>query len=292
MNRIFTFFIILFLSLSCQKKESVSFDLASFNSLHLSETLRFQDMRKINKEAYVHPKNTWLTIFRTEIGDKRFCLNYKTPYEKKGVLELRQSDGACDHYKGELVSRLEKINQLVVYFKNEEQRVHGIGIIPPFELVLSFYENDKQRLIKIPMMQIEDKRILSRYSLGLKEKRIRGLSFRKNTRSEIFKMSGLYSEKKAIICHKVNKKCQDETPNECSKCPYGSYEVVDFNCKQGGSKYCAPSFCGTRGEPACARGFEFTGTKRKDLCFSGSPAGYCQPGLKTYCDENKILVCL
>lgn len=94
------------------------------------------------------------------------------------------------------------------------------------------------------------------------------------------------------LCHGVNSNCQDVVGYRCENCPEGFYEVVDFNCPQGGSKYCGVDNCGKKNEPACPRGYKILGSKLKSLCFDGSPAGLCGPGLETFCNEDNILICI
>ncbi len=246
----------------------------------------------LNKAFITKPPNTWVTLARFEVGQVRFCLTYKVPYDNNGVIELRESGGACDHYSGSRIAYLDEVKDVKIFYTTKALHFDGLGGASAYSFYLTYSRNNKKEKIEVPLIEIKGERDFKRYGNVGREKFLSGVSFRKDPKKIFSEISGKYIEDKAQLCHKVSKNCIDTTPNECSKCPNGWYEVVDYNCKQGGTKYCAPSFCGEKGEPACVRGYEFTGTNRDDLCIQGSPAGYCRPGLNTYCDDNKILVCL
>lgn len=246
----------------------------------------------LNKSFVTKPQNTWVTLARFEVGQSRYCLTYKVPYEETGVIELRESGGACDHYSGSLVSSVQGVKNVKIYYTQQPQHFDGIGAATAFTFYLTYLKGDKTEKVEVPLVEITGQRDLKRYGSVSREKYIRGVSLRKSPKKINLTISGKYIEDKAIVCHKVAKNCVDTTPNECDQCPNGWYEVVDYNCKQGGTKFCAPNYCGEKGEPACVRGYEFTGTNRDDLCVQGSPAGYCRPGLNTYCDDDKVLICL
>ena len=105
------------------------------------------------------------------------------------------------------------------------------------------------------------------------------------------KLGDRYSKGDLEICFQQNETCGNKGPDTCQQCKYGWYSIVDFNCPNGGSRICGQSNCGNRGEPACPRGKDFMELSRKSQCFLESKAGYCSPGLHTYCDQNNILIC-
>lgn len=293
MNKILSLLILFLLSFQqTVAKEASSFSDVLFNRIYLASKFVTELTDSLNHSAIVKPPNTWVTLARFEVGDKKYCLTYKVPYDNLGTIELRQSGGACDHFNGMLIHKLTDVQDVMIFFKEVENRHIALGSGDAFTFYL-LYEKDKQKMrIEVPLLEIKGAREFKRYSNVARSSFLRGASFRKDPRTIFKDISGKYVDEKSVLCHKVSKGCVDTGPNECDKCPNGWYEVVDYNCKQGGTKFCAPSYCGDKGEPACLRGFEFTGTDRDDLCIADSPAGYCRPGLKTYCDENKILVCL
>ncbi|MES1923316.1 hypothetical protein MHBO_004872 [Bonamia ostreae] len=102
-----------------------------------------------------------------------------------------------------------------------------------------------------------------------------------------------FRDKKLKACHRVNRQCEDIISNTCeSDCPNNYFQVVDFNCPQGGSKYCGKIDCGKVGQPACLRGLAHAAaSESEDICHANSPAGFCMKGLKMRCGPEKILIC-
>ena len=102
-----------------------------------------------------------------------------------------------------------------------------------------------------------------------------------------------YKEGTALACHRVDGACRDVLPNRCHLCRYGYFEVVDYSCPQGGTKFCGLEQCGMRGHPACGLGLSWVhGVFKETPCRDNSPAGFCLAGLHQVCDENNILICL
>jgi hypothetical protein len=90
------------------------------------------------------------------------------------------------------------------------------------------------------------------------------------------------------ICFDVDDECNHEADN-CMKCQYGSYTIINSACRTKYSKVCGHNNCGQNGQHACIRGFEITDFKL-DYCITDSPAGFCNKGLRVFC-HNQTLVC-
>ena len=96
------------------------------------------------------------------------------------------------------------------------------------------------------------------------------------------KLGDRVSRGSAIRCQQVDKNCQTVGDDRCDDCRYGWYQVVDYNCPQGGSKFCGQNHCGEKNEPACPRGTKVVG---------GEDAGICQSDLTAVMNADHILIC-
>lgn len=245
---------------------------------------------KYNNEVLLRPPGVEQLIMSLVIPNiggltrKKHCLYYQIPYkEKAGRITVNEvKNGACpdvsdnDHD----VIRLDGIRNFKVTFAN-------------FKIKLEFEQDKKTQKIEIPMPNIEDGLVHEKYH-PIKEKRlISGLRYlRLNEESFDFannkylgKLQDRFSNGNAIRCHQVNKDCQTVGESRCEECRYGWYEVVDYQCPQGGSKFCGQNHCGEKNEPACPRGEKVVDPEDVES------AGICQSDLTPTRNLDKILVC-
>lgn len=225
----------------------------------------------LNLDNITNPKNTWVEVFKFD----NWCAFYKTPYNKKmGVFRVVEKSSQKCHFDADGLFEKHDISSFKYTLLTKNKTTLRIQINT---------ENTDYRLFNYRM----DKKKFNAFDNQLKS------SFFGN----VFVNGGLDSLKDKTLndgqlCHGVNIECQDVVANKCDQCLHGSYEVVDFNCTQGGSKYCGQNKCGEKNQPACPRGYKVLDSKLPTLCFNGSPAGFCKPGLKTFCNDDGILVCL
>ncbi|MEH0860389.1 hypothetical protein [Halobacteriovorax sp. DPLXC-1] len=254
-------FILLFISCWSQK-----FDLEE--RLSLAKKIEFNN-QYLNKGNIEQPKNTWIKIFEFD----NFCAFYKTPFNKKeGILRYVSKSGNKCQFDEKI-----KLQENISSLKFSLSAVDKVS--------LDLFLGGERRSYHLFNYRMPRK--FSAFQNQLK----------KSYFDNVFISGGLeYLKDKVLkdgqLCHGVNIECKDVVANICDMCPSGSYEVVDFNCKQGGSKYCGVNKCGTKNQPACPRGYKVLDTKLPSLCFNGSPAGFCEPGLETFCNDDGILVCL
>jgi len=267
--------ILLLLTLSCQQtdwKESLQLELYSIQNFTLNN-------RYINKGPIKSPLNTWVEILSFKKDRKKNCLYYKTPYsDKRGILKLTKVvKGKCDPFI-EGVTFTKKIESLNFNF------LTGSHVEQSNVLELLVSEGKEIQKIQIPLLNYQTKKRYKRFDNQLPNSFIDDVAF------------GALPGKKKLengkICHGVNRDCSNVVAYKCEQCEEGIVEVVDYNCPQGGSKYCARNKCGQKNEPACPRGYKVLDSKLASLCFDGSPAGFCEPGLKVFCNNDNILVCL
>ncbi len=246
------------------------------------------DQLKYNGEVITRPPGFEQLVMSLVIPTKgglssnRHCVYYQVPYkEKQGVLivEVVKNAEACGETSGENKNflKLTGIDKLKVTFQN-------------FKLNLDFSYNKKSYTMSTPLANIESGLIHEKYQ-GLKEKRlVSGLrllrlsdeSFDFGSNKYLGKLSDRFSRGNAIRCEQVNKDCETIGENRCDQCRYGWYEVVDFQCPQGGSKFCGQNHCGEKNEPACPRGIKVIDPEE---------AGICQSDLEPKPNLDKILIC-
>lgn len=265
-----------FILISCQSqidwKSSLQKDLNAITNLELNS-------RYTNKGIIKTPLNTWISLLSYKENNIKRCLFYKTPFKDKlGVLKITSvRKGKCDPFAKELIytKSLEELS--INYLSGDHVENSNI-------LELVFLMGSERKKLEIPLLNYEVPKKYKRYDNQLNSSFVDDVAF------------GDFLVKKTLkdgqLCHGVNSSCQDVVANNCDLCENGAVEVVDFNCPQGGSKYCGQNNCGKKNEPACPRGYKVLGSKLASLCFDGSPAGFCEPGLKTYCNKKNILVCL
>lgn len=285
----FLIFILLFGLFSCMKEES-SMSVPELD-LKLSEEWIYttaMDGLKNPGEVIARPpgfEQLVLSVTLPEKGglnQKRECLYYTVPYKEIiGSLKVTtvKNMEACPETseKGQLLFSLSGLSNLAVGFTN-------------FKLVLDFEVNKTKKKIEIPMPNIESGLIHEKFHAlreksmisGLKFLRLSEDSFDFGSNRYLGKISDRFSRGTAIRCQQVNKNCETVGENRCGDCRYGWYEVVDFQCPQGGSKFCGQNHCGEKNEPACPRGVKVVPEEE---------AGICQSDLEPILNADKILVC-
>lgn len=211
----------------------------------------------------------------------RHCVYYKIPYKQTpGEIRVIHTKGIdpCPETSGdESTITIRNVTNLIVGFRN-------------YQLGLSFKQKQDQRNLVVPLANVELGRSHEKYlpmkerSLypGLRFLRLSDESFDYSANKYIGKLSDRFSNGSAIRCHQVTKDCENVGENRCDQCRYGWYEVVDFQCPQGGSKFCGQNHCGEKNEPACPRG---------NKVVYEDEAGICQNDLEPVLNADKILVC-
>jgi hypothetical protein len=216
------------------------------------------------------------------LNHKMHCVYYTVPYKEKISVFKVQSISSIDacpetSEKGSTLVYVQGINNLKITFVN-------------FKLIMDFKSKKEQKKIEISMPNIEvglehskyhalkEKRLMS----GLRYLRLDDNSFDYSTNRYLGNHSDRFSKGSAIRCEQVSSDCKTLGENRCSECRYGWYEVVDFQCPQGGSKFCGQNHCGEKNEPACPRGTKV---------IESNETGICQSDLEPVVNADKILVC-
>lgn len=243
---------------------------------------------KYNNEVITRPPGFEQLVMQLQLPEKgglsykKHCVYYVVPYKEKiGSLKIQElkNENDCPDVSGDapVFAAIEGIDQLKVNFS-------------AFKLALEFTLDKKPYKIVLPLPNIEAGLIHEKYrplkekSLvsGLKFLRLNEDTFDFASNKSLGKLSDRFSRGSSIRCHQVNKDCETVGEYRCDECRYGWYEVVDFQCPQGGSKFCGQNHCGEKNEPACPRGVKVV---------DPADAGICQSDLEPVLNADKILVC-
>lgn len=284
------FMVLLFLLSGCLKKEKPQISFEELDYKIMNEWIYTLSIKMFAPENQIitRPPGLEQLIFKLEMPEvggierKSHCVYYTVGFkQKKSLFIINENKGSEDC---PIVSDQENY-----FLKASEIDQLEIKIVN-FELNLSFTYLGKKRLIKIPLLNVEGEKehlklkpmkTKSFYN-GFKILKINDDSFDFAMNKNLGKISDRFSLGTAIRCHQVDKNCQTVGENRCLDCKYGWYEVVDFQCPQGGSKFCGQNHCGEKNEPACPRGVKVV---------DPLDAGICQSDLEPVSNGEKVLVC-
>ena len=216
------------------------------------------------------------------LAEVKHCLYYQVPYkEKVGILKVQEikNHSECSDFSKEnkLIAQLSGVDNFKININN-------------YKIVMNFDYNKLKVEILIPTPNIELGLIHEKYRSLTEKSMIPGLrlikmnedSFDFASNKYLGQISDRFSNGAAIRCQQINKDCEVVGENRCEQCRYGWYEVVDFQCSQGGSKFCGQNHCGEKNEPACPRGVKVV---------EPEDAGICQNDLIPTPNAEKILIC-
>ncbi|MBC7539726.1 MAG: hypothetical protein H7281_12960 [Bacteriovorax sp.] len=247
---------------------------------------KVQDL-KVNDQIITRPPGIEQLIFRLVIptpGGVNFktqCVYYQVPYKKiMGLLKIveQKNVSSCSEVSsGDSWLELIHLSDLKVKLVN-------------FKLILDFKYKNQKKVWTFLLPNIENGVIHEKYQAvkerkifpGLTLLRINDESFANGRNNYLGKLSDRMSRGTAIRCQQVDKNCQNVGENRCDSCAYGWYQVVDYTCPQGGSKFCGQNHCGEKNEPACLRGTKVV---------EGSDSGICQSDLSAVLNADHVLVC-
>ena len=216
------------------------------------------------------------------LADKIHCLYYQVPYkEKVGRIRVQETknQSECPDVPNENIFfvSLDKIDNFKISTSGHKIRMNFDYQKIKTEILIPT-PNIESGLIHEKYRALTEKRLIS----GLRLLRLNEDSFDFASNKYLGQLSDRFSRGTAIRCHQVNVDCKTIGENRCEQCRYGWYEVVDFQCPQGGSKFCGQNHCGEKNEPACPRGIKVV---------DPLDAGICQSDLEPLSNSDKILIC-
>jgi hypothetical protein len=263
----------------------------------------------LNKDQEIKsPPNTWIRIFQARVFDelgtaKYYCVFYRVPGEKKGILRSILSGVECleNYQNGKLVDWT-GVSHLKVWRPEFDRKILN-NTLKTGRFYLTGKNHERDFFIEIPLFNIAVKRELKRHSSALLPLMLKGAYVTKKrlpkaqiTKDELLgQFEDNYRDRSSVVCHEFSKDCNEIVSFRCDQCRFGWYSVVGIStCGGQMTRFCGVNQCGQRGMPACPRGYESAKRMNLDnfmLCYDGSPMGYCEAGLETVCD-GRVLVCL
>ena len=249
-------------------------------------SFKIQDLKE-NGVTITRPPGVEQLIIRLTIPTdggasfKTHCVYYQVPYKKiEGLLkiqELKMEVSCPEISSGESWAIIDKISDMTVTLED-------------FKLHLDFMRNHKKLNWLFLLPNIDNGLVHEKYQAVKEKKLYSGMSILRISEESFDNLNNKYlgklgdrvSRGSAIRCQQVDKNCQTVGDDRCDDCRYGWYQVVDYNCPQGGSKFCGQNHCGEKNEPACPRGTKVVG---------GEDAGICQSDLTAVMNADHILIC-
>lgn len=238
------------------------------NEKILTRWISLQKIVKINpkieqKKPIIKPKATIQYLFAVAFYDRSFELNYDCIYYEiplndemgKLLIQKNYSDEICPDYPTKEII-YESLNVKDLNFELKEQN-----------MFLSLqYKDDKEKNQE--------------------------MIFRKMPLKISSSVSEVFSKKPAIlkdneICEKVSDDCKVTNPR-CDNCKNSFFPIINSACKTNYSKVCGPNNCGTKGNPACIRGYAAS-KYDLDYCINDSPIGFCEGDLRVMCINNTLI---
>jgi hypothetical protein len=260
------------------------------------------------------------TSLSSQLGSEVLCLFYKIPIierQKGGVLRLVNADkkGRCQgRFLEAPRAELTEIKSVKMDLPlPSRRRANGKGDAYNFTLhVKMLYEIAGRKQGKsylFPLMNLDlnniqhqegTKRVrkmpavlgLRRYHSLEISRVVPGVMILPDQADRLLARAKINMIPSGEICQQVNDQCEVVGDVTCDRCKTPSFPVISSKCQKIFSRVCGPIRCGSRGAPACIRGFNYLHQPIDSGCFKGSPAGLCEDGLHTFCDESRVLVCL
>lgn len=215
-------------------------------------------------------------------GLKTHCVYYQVPYKnlmgKIKIQEIKNESPCPINSSDELWAQIGELENFRPRLEN-------------FRLILEFDKSKKKSIWTIPLFNITGGLIHEKYQAALEKKLYPGMSllrtgekgFGVSDNFYIGRLSDSFSNGQIKRCYQVNKDCEPVGEDLCERCRYGWFEVVDYTCPKGGSRFCGQNHCGEKNEPACPRG-----TK---LAVQDDDLGICQNDLTPVRNSDHILIC-
>ena len=280
---------VLFICSSCFEKNSQNQNITELEMKTYHEWLYTNKVEnlKTNGEKITRPpgveQNILKILIPTESGlsFKTHCLYYQIPYKQRiGILKIIELKDDTQCPEQTLVTpwlEIFNVKDLTVTLENfklkfdflyQGNKVNWLFLLPNLE----------NGLIHQKIQAVKENKLYS----GMSFLRINDESFDSKGNKYLGKLSDRFSLGSSIRCRQISKDCQLVGEDRCDDCRYGWFQVVDYNCPQGGSRFCGQNHCGEKDEPACPRGNKVVG---------GEDLGICQSDLAAITNSDHLLVC-
>jgi hypothetical protein len=255
---------------SCIQNDFSEFEYKILKQWIFADQLKFQVSKN---EIIERPPGVEILILQAKFAQKSHCVYYLVPFKNKlGVLTIVENTTkeTCD-----------ETNSSKTYLSMNDIKNLKISL-DNFHFKMSFEKMGTPKNIEIPMMNINNGNIHQKYKSFKVVSLSSGLGLEETPKNYLGKLDDRFSKGTALRCHQVNAKCDTLGEFRCNDCRYGWYEVADYNCPQGGSKFCGQNHCGEKNEPACPRGYKLS---------DAYEPGICSGDLTPVLNADHILVC-
>lgn len=224
-------------------------------------------------EMIERPPGGELLLIQLKLQKKSHCVYYLVPFKsqlgKLSVVENKDFEPCSETNQQPTIFEINHLKKFKLTYEN-------------FNLKFYFEREGKQEQLEFPLHNINNGIIHQKFKSASSMTLLPGLELINSPKRFIGNLNDRYSNKQALRCHQVNSKCETIGEYRCSECRYGWYEVADYDCPQGGTKFCGQNRCGEKNEPACPRGYKL---------FQNEETGICQSDLQPIYNEDHILVC-
>jgi len=232
-----------------------------------------------NNEIIQKPKDVWQTLFAVRYHDSNLkafkdCVFYKVPGQEAGVLKIKT---IAENLKCEQVMYQpgdQEWNNLKAFQFSIQKNLLSLSLT-----------DEKFEITRwdVPLFNVFEKPV-PKNLMSSAEYRSARILFLKPYKGKLV----IRPEKSKIQnlkeCHMIAEDCSEISPSRCHLCPQGWYEIPN-GCGLG-PKFCGTITCGTKGAPACRRGYVWQRKEQSFNCREDSSFAYCGKGLQVQCEGN------
>lgn len=263
-------FILLFFVISCVQVDTDEVLYKIYKHwLYVTDIKTFSN----SNEIIERPPGAEVLVLQLNFSEKSQCVYYLVPYKNKLgnliITENKNTNVCPENNTSKALIEIPEITKLKIQYAQ-------------FNLNISFFKNKKEIIIDVPLFNINKGLIHQKFKSKKSRSLLNGLSLAHSGLRMHGELQDRFLNGHALRCHQVNEKCETVGDFRCNECRYGWYEVVDYNCPQGGSKFCGQNHCGEKNEPACPRGYKL---------FENIETGICQNDLTPVYNGDHILIC-
>jgi hypothetical protein len=219
------------------------------------------------------PPGAEILVLQLNFPSRIHCVYYQVPFKtqvgKLTVVEIKNSLKCPEASQLAGMFEISMMNNLKLTYQN-------------FHLHVSFEHETRKESLEIPMYNVIKSVTHQKFRSKKIQTLLPGLTLTTTAKHFIGQLNDRFSNRQALRCHQVNAKCETVGEFRCDECRFGHYEVADYNCPQGGSKFCGQNYCGEKNEPACPLGYKI---------FQHEDTGICQSDLLPVYNADHILVC-
>ena len=219
------------------------------------------------------PPGAEVLLVHLKFQNKSHCVYYLVPYKTKLgkiiVVENKNSEACNELNTSSPLFEIDDIQKLKMEYAH-------------FTLKITFDKDYKKHEFEFPFYNLSNGTIHEKFKNKKVMSLYPGLNFLHSPSKLIGQLGDRFVNGRSLRCHQVNAKCENIGDYRCNECRFGWYEVADYNCPQGGSKFCGQNHCGEKNEPACPRGYKIN---------DGEEPGICQSDLTAVYNADHVLVC-